>query len=109
MKPRGLLIAVVLLGALVNTGGEYKVIGFVASGLLYASFLFVLKRFGLLVLVVGLVVQNVLLVFPTTTRLSQWYAAPSLVGLIAITALAVYGFRTARAGQPLFGADLFEA
>jgi hypothetical protein len=101
-------IAVVLLGALANMGGEYKVIDFVATGLIYVSFLFVLKRFGLLVLVVGLVVQNVLLVFPTTTRFSQWYAVPALVGLIAIAALAVYGFRTARAGKPLFGAGLFE-
>jgi hypothetical protein len=101
-------VALVLLGALASTGGEYKVVDFVAFGLLYASFLFVLKRFGLLVLVVGLVVQNVLLVFPTTTRFSQWYAAPALVGLIAIAALAVYGFRTARAGKPLFGTGLFE-
>lgn len=101
-------IAVVLLGALVNTGGEYGVINFVAAGLLYVSFLFVLKRFGLLVLIVGLVVQNVLLVFPTTTHLSQWYAAPALVGLIVIAVLAVYGFQTARAGKPLFGASLFE-
>jgi hypothetical protein len=101
-------IAVVLLGALTNTGGEYKVIDFVATGLLYVSFLYVLKRFGLLVLVAGLVVQNVLLVFPTTTRFSQWYAVPALVGLMAIAALAVYGFRSTRAGQPLFGAGLFE-
>jgi len=101
-------IVLVLLGALSSGGGEYKVIDFVALGLIYASFLFVLKRFGLLVLVVGLVVQNILLVLPTTARLSQWYAGPALVGLIAIAALAFYGFQTARAGKPLFGAGLFE-
>jgi hypothetical protein len=101
-------IVVVLLGALVNSGGEYKAFRFVAAGLLYVSFLFVLKRFGLLVLVVGLVVQNILLVFPTTVHLSQWYAAPALVGLMAIAALAFYGFQTARAGKPLFAAGLFE-
>ncbi len=98
-------IVVVLLGALVNTSGEYKAF----AGLLYVSFLFVLKRFGLLVLVVGLVVQNILLVFPTTTHLSRWYAAPALVGLIAIAALSFYGFHTARAGKPLFTEGLFEA
>ena len=76
--------------------------------MIYASFLFVLKRFGLLVLVVGSVVQNVLLVLPTTARLSQWYAAPALVGLIAVAAVAFYGFQTARGGKPLFGAGLFE-
>src|SRR5580693_1595558 len=101
-------IALALLGALSNNSGEYRVIDFVAAGLLYVSFLFVLKRFGLLVLIVGLVVQNILLVFPTTTRFSQWYAVPALVGLMAIAALAVYGFRSTRAGKPLFGAGLFE-
>jgi serine/threonine protein kinase len=101
-------IAIPLLGALSDTGGEYRAINFVAAGLLYVSFLFILKRFGLLVLVVGLVVQNVLHVFPTTTHLSQWYAAPALVGLIAIAALAFYGFQTTRAGKPLVGAGLLE-
>jgi hypothetical protein len=101
-------IVLVLLGALSSWGGEYKVIDFVALALIYATFLFILKRFGLLVLVVGLVVQNILLVLPTTARLSRWYAAPALVGLIAIAALAFYGFQTARAGKPLFGAGFFE-
>jgi hypothetical protein len=40
--------------------------------------------------------------------LSQWYAAPALVGLIAIAALAFYGFQTTRAGKPLVGAGLLE-
>ncbi len=102
-------LVLVLLGALSSWGGEYKVIDFVALGLIYASFLFILKRFGLLVLVVGLVVQNVLLVLPTTARLSQWYAAPALVGLVAIAALAFYGFQTARAGKPLFGAGILDS
>ncbi|HEY6387421.1 MAG TPA: serine/threonine-protein kinase [Candidatus Acidoferrum sp.] len=102
-------VVLVLLGALSSWGGEYKVIDFVALGLIYVSFLFVLKRFGLLVLVVGLVVQNVLLVLPTTARLSQWYAAPALVGLIAVAAGAFYGFQTARAGKPLFSGGMFES
>jgi len=102
-------VALVLLGAFVNNGGEQKLFDFIASAIIYISFLFVLKRFGFLVLVVGLVVQNVLLVFPTTTHLSQWYAAPALVGLVAIAALAFYGFQTARAGQPLFASSVLDS
>jgi len=102
-------IALVLLGAFVNNGGDQKLFDFIASAIIYISFLFVLKRFGFLVLVIGLVVQNVLIVFPTTTHLSQWYAAPALVGLIAIAALAFYGFQTARAGQPLFSSTMLES
>ncbi len=101
-------IVLVLLGALASGGGEYRAFDFVALGLIYVSFLFVLRRFGLLVLIVGLVIQNVLLVLPTTARFSQWYAPPALVGLLAIAALAVYGARTARAGKPLFAAGLLE-
>ena len=47
-----------------NNGGEYPWISAVFLVVLYLSFLLVLKRFGLLVLVVGLVVQQVLLDFP---------------------------------------------
>ncbi|MGC1417879.1 MAG: serine/threonine-protein kinase [Candidatus Acidiferrum sp.] len=101
-------VVLVLLGALASGSGEYRAFDFAALGLIYVSFLFVLKRFGLFVLIVGLVVQNVLLVLPTTARLSQWYAAPALVGLIAIAALAFYGFQVARSGKPLYGDSLFE-
>lgn len=95
-------IVVVLLGAGTSTGGEYPLIDFIAAAVIWLSILLILKRFGLLVLVVGLVVQNVLLVFPVTSHFSLWYANAALVGLFAIAALAVYGFHTARAGQPLF-------
>jgi hypothetical protein len=81
------------------------VFGGVALVVLYVSFLLVLKRYGLLPLVVGLAVQNVLLSFLTTFHLSRWYAAPSLAGLSAIFLLAIYAFRTALAGPPLFSMD----
>jgi serine/threonine-protein kinase len=102
-------IVVALLGALTSGGGEYRAIDFVFAGFLYITFLFVLKRFGLLVLVVGLVVQNVLIVFPTTSHLSRWYAAPSLLGLTVLAALAFYGFQISRAGKPLFASPILDA
>jgi Protein kinase domain len=91
-----------------NNSSEYPWIAAVFLVLLYLSFLLVLKRFGLLSLVVGLVVQQVLLIFPATIHLSRWYAAPSLAGMTAIAALTIYGFRTALAGQSAFSMKAFE-
>ena len=104
-------IVVAVAGTLLSLGNdssEYPWISAVFLVVLYLSFLLVLKRFGLLALVVGLVVQQVLLIFPATIHLSRWYAAPSLAGMTAIAALAIYGFRTALAGQPVFSMKAFE-
>src|SRR5580693_8407305 len=104
-------IVVAVAGTLLSLGSnadEYPWISAVFLVVLYLSFLFVLKRFGLLTLVVGLVVQQILLIFPATIHLSRWYAAPSLMGMTAIAALTIYGFRTALAGQPLFSMKVFE-
>jgi serine/threonine-protein kinase len=95
-------IAVVVLFSATNLGGEYGIITFVFTAVIWISILMVLKRFGLLVMVTGLVAQNVLSLFPVTTHLSRWYAASALAGLAFFAALALYGFQTARAGQPLF-------
>ncbi len=101
------ILVVAAIGTFLSFGntGESPVFGAVALAVLYVSFLLVLKRFGLLPLVVGLAVQNVLLIFPATVHLSRWYAAPSLAGLSAILLLTLYAFRTALAGQPLFSVD----
>ncbi len=95
-------LVIVLLGAVTNTGGDYPLADLVFSAIVWASIILVLRKFGLLALVVGLVVQNVLIVFPVTSHFSRWYASAGLTGIIAIAALAVYGFRTAIAGQALF-------
>jgi Protein kinase domain len=105
------MIVVAAAGTLLSLGGnssEYQWFSAIALVVLYISFLLVLKRFGLLPLVVGLVVQQVLQSFPATLHLSRWYAAPSLAGLAAIAALTLYGFRTALAGQPVLSLKAFE-
>jgi protein kinase-like protein/zinc ribbon protein len=105
------IVAIVVLGtffSLTSSGQEHPWYSAVALIILYVSFLLVLKRFGLLTLIVGLVVQNVLLIFPTTTHFSRWYAATGLTGLAAIAALSAYTFYTALAGQHLFSGELLE-
>jgi serine/threonine-protein kinase len=100
-------LVLVLVGAGPNTGGEYPVATFIFAAVIWVSIVLVLKKFGLLALVVGLVVQNVLIVFPTTAHFSRWYANAGLAGIVVIALAAAYGFYTALAGQPIFtGAGL---
>ena len=101
-------VMVVLLGAATNTGGDYPWFTFVASALIWLSIILILRRFGLLAMVTGLVVQNVLTVFPVTSHLSRWYASEALTGILAIAAIALYGFRHSLGGKPLFGAEALE-
>jgi protein kinase-like protein len=101
------IVAVVLFSAS-NLGGEYPILDFVFTAMIWLSILLVLKRFGLLVLVTGLVVQNVLILFPVTTHLSRWYATSALTGLAFFAALAFYGFHTSRAGKPIFSGAVLD-
>ena len=64
---------------------------------------FLLIRFGLLVLVANYVVHNILTQFPLTTQGSAWYAGISLAGILLIAAIVFYGFRTSLGGRPVFG------
>jgi len=95
-------IVIVFLGAITNTGGDYFWVTFLAAALIWLSIYLVLRRFGLLALVVGLVVQNALVTFPMTTHLSRWYAAGAIVGMVTVVAIALFAMYQALAGQPLF-------
>jgi hypothetical protein len=95
-------IVVVLVAAATNSGGDYPIYTFVASAIIWLSIVLILKRFGLLALVVGLVIQNVLQVFPLTTHFSRWYASAGLAGIFVIAAVGVYGFYMCLGGKPLF-------
>ena len=102
-------IVVALVGAGTNSGGEYPAVTYLFLGIIWLSILFMLRRFGVLALVVGLVVQNVLVVFPTTSHLSRWYANAGLTGIVVILALTIYGFKTGLGGKPLFKAAVLDA
>jgi len=101
-------IAAVILFSIPSLNDESPILSFLMAVLIWVSILLVLKRFGLLAMVTGLVVQNVLILFPVTTHFSRWYAAPGLTGLAFIAALSFYGFHTARAGQPIFSGAVLD-
>ena len=97
-------LVIVFLGAITNIGGDSFWMTFLASAVIWLSIYLVLRRFGLLALVVGLVVQNILVTFPMTTHLSRWYASGAIAGMMIIIAIAFFALHGALAGQPLFSA-----
>jgi len=66
-----------------------------------AALILVFLRFGLLAFVFSNFFSH-FLQFPLTTDSSAWYAGTSLFLLLVLAALAVYGFRIALAGRPMF-------
>ncbi|MCH7884324.1 MAG: protein kinase [Planctomycetes bacterium] len=70
--------------------------------------LVVLMRFGLLALVAAFMFSFLLGAFPITVDFSTWYAGGSLLAMLAVVAVAGYGFHTALAGRPLFRDELLE-
>jgi hypothetical protein len=101
-------IVIVFLGAFTNTGGDYFWATFLFSAVLWLSIYIVLRRFGLLALVVGLVVQNMLVAFPMTSHLGRWYASGALAGMAVIASLTFFAFFNALAGQPIFSAEALD-
>jgi serine/threonine-protein kinase len=95
-------IILVLIATATNSPGEYPVLNYLMLGIIWISIVLMLKKVGLLALVVGLVVQNVLVVFPMTSHLSRWYASAGLTGIVVISALLLFGFFTGLAGRPIF-------
>jgi hypothetical protein len=69
---------------------------------------FVLYRFGLLAAVATFFFAHLWVFYPMTTELSAWYATDFLIALTICVALAIFGFYTSLAGQPLFSGKLLQ-
>jgi hypothetical protein len=102
-------VFVLIFAALDGFSGKYPVVDAVFGAVSFGIVIFILKRFGLFCLMVLFTTTKVLFDLVHTIRLSQWYAAPTLLGVLFVLALAVYGFRVSLAGRPIFsGAALDE-
>ncbi len=89
--------------------GKYPLVDAVFGAVSVGIVIFVLKRFGLFCLIVLGTTDDVLSRFVHSIQLSQWYAAPTILGVLFVLALAIYGFRVSLAGRPIFsGAALDE-
>ena len=100
-----LIMAVPLSGVARENLGQGGPIATAFGLVLAAALILVFLRFGLLALVFGLYFGH-FLEFPLTTDSSAWYAGTSLFLLLVLAAIAVYGFRIATAGRPLFSGAL---
>jgi hypothetical protein len=71
--------------------------------LLYASTLTALVRFGLLAATVSSIVDAALTGVPFPAHLSTWAGGSAIWTVVLLLTLMMFGFYSARAGQPLFG------
>jgi serine/threonine-protein kinase len=65
-------------------------------------------RFGVLATVAMFVFLHLVFFYPFTTELSAWYATDFLLCAAFLLVLAIYGFYTSLAGQPLLKGKLLE-
>jgi hypothetical protein len=83
---------------------------FIVSFLVLAAIhWFVLFRFGLLPILVGATISDLLQNLPLTFDLTAWYADVTLLTLALVLGLAVWGFWISLAGRPLFRDQILEA
>lgn len=95
------------LTALWTLPGEYPVIDVIVAALTSTLFLFILRRYGLFMVMVTIIFVSITN-YHFTTDLSAWYATNSLIILGLGLALALYGFYTSLAGQKLLRANFLQ-
>ena len=100
-----LFLVLTVVGGAATGGGA---IGWLAIAWQVAVILFVLVRFGLLAMIFLNVFANGLTSLPIGLDPSAWYAGYSVVSLLALIALAVYGFSISLAGRRVFSETLLD-
>ena len=68
----------------------------------------VLLRFGLLALVVTFYTFLSLEIFPLTTDLARPYAATSMMLVVAVAVVSMYGYYASRGDEPIFGRAILD-
>jgi serine/threonine-protein kinase len=87
---------------------EHPALELLVEGVGIAMILGVLLRYGLLALIVTFYTFMVMEALPLTTDLSRPYASSSALVMLAIAAVAAYGFYASRGDEPLFGRPLLD-
>jgi serine/threonine-protein kinase len=93
--------AIIVAQNALASASPWGAVGFmvvVIGALMYALFLE-----GILCFVVASLFLTLLTQFPVTSALTAWYGAGSVAAFALLTAIALYGFRTALAGKSLLG------
>lgn len=100
-----LWLLITVLTALISEASAFMVPFTALSAFLV---LFVLRRFGWLTLSAAAFFSHLGIFYPITSELTAWYATSFTIALVICVALAVYGFYTSLAGQPLFSGNLLQ-
>jgi serine/threonine-protein kinase len=95
-------LVIVMLAAMYATNDPNPLIGWPVNIVFFGLMVFILMQFGLLAVAVALFVAIFVNQFPVNTDWSVWYAGEAAFTVLFTVALALFGFRTALAGQPLF-------
>lgn len=98
-------VVIILLAAMNAPNDPNPFIAWPVNIVFFGLMVFTLMQFGLLAVAAALFVAVFVNQFPVNTDWSVWYAGDTVFTLLFIAALAVFGFRTALAGQPLFKAE----
>jgi hypothetical protein len=98
---------VVILGGIGSRAGN-EFLYAAAWALQTALAVFVLTRFGILALAVGLYVAGILISVPITSDFSVWWSGVQVVPLLTIVALAAWSFRVSLGGRKVWTADLLD-
>src|SRR6266540_676844 len=96
------------IGFLINFRGESPVTEILLGLLMSAAVVFLLTRFGLLAFATAIFVDLILTAAPITLDASSWYFGRSFVVLLALLAIAAYGFYISLGDKPLFSAPVLE-
>jgi hypothetical protein len=96
------VVVVVVLAAMYAPNEANPFIGWPINIVFFGLMVFILMQFGLLAVAVALFVAVFVNQFPVNTDWSVWYAGEAAFTVLFTVALALFGFRTALAGQPLF-------
>lgn len=74
---------------------EYPQLSLFITGVRMAGFVLILKRFGVLAVIVAMHMDSVLNTFPITVAFGEWYAENAIFALTAILGLSAYALYTA--------------
>ena len=94
-----------LWGGVAGFTSYYFQVDFPFFILIYALFVGMLIRFGLLCNVIGNFCYTLIATAPVTMDLSAWYSFSSVFPLLLVLAVAIYGFRTTMGGRSILKAD----
>ncbi|HKR31175.1 MAG TPA: serine/threonine-protein kinase, partial [Terriglobales bacterium] len=91
-----------------SLGAQHLALHIPTMVLLYGSAAFVMVRFGLIALISGFFVTDLLVNLPMTSDFSSWFAGVGIFAYAIVFVLAVWAFHTSLGGQKLWKEELFD-